>query len=271
MRVVVTGGRGFIGQWVLKELRSRELTGISFDGHDGQDVTDSEHVFQTIGRDADAVIHLAGVLGTEDLFGDARAAIDVNIGGTLNVLRACEVYGTRYVGITMPEVWDNVYQATKRCARDLAVSWNRHYGVPVSHVRAFNAFGEGQKLRPVQKIVPTFAAQAWAGKPIPIWGDGTQTVDLVYAGDVARMLVDALGFGNAEVLDAGTGVPYTVLEVAEMVLSRTAGSGGIEFLPMRKGEHETKIVASGEGWNLQGWKPEFRLQDLNQTIDSYAG
>jgi len=196
-------------------------------------------------------------------------AIDVNVHGTLNVLQACEHHGLGYVSITMPEVWDNVYQATKRCARNLASAWHRHKSIPVSHIRAFNAYGAGQKLRPVQKIIPTFAYRGWRGEPLPVWGDGTQQVDLVWAGDVAGMLVRALAFGHDEVLDAGTGEGQSVADVARQVIAMTGSRSAVEHLPMRAGEHEAKCVAGGEGWDLTGWHPPVRPDELERAVASY--
>lgn len=263
-RVVVTGGKGFLGRATCEKLALRRIEAIPVD-------RERDIVHYAIPR-ADAVIHLAGVLGTEELFTRANEAIDVNIKGTLKVLDACETYGMRYVGITMPDVWPNVYQATKQCARTLATAWHQNYGVPVSHVRAFNAFGVGQKygMGHPRKIIPTFATAAWLGVPIPVNGDGTQTVDLVWSDDVAEMLVRALAFGDDEVFDAGTGESATVLEVAELVRGVAKSSSELRFLPMRKGEvPHTELVAKGEGWDLMGWHPPMRSFALAETIYSY--
>ena len=269
MKVLVTGGHGFIGRHVMDVLAAEEIEAVSFDLSHGQDVCDRFQV-----KDAMAgcshVIHLAGMLGTAELFDQAHEAVDANVHGTLNVLEACEDERAAYVGITMPEVWDNPYQATKRCARNFASAWHRHRGVPVSHVRAFNAYGVGQKLGPVQKIIPTFAHRAWRGQPIPVWGDGTQQVDLVWAGSLAQMLLRATLYGDDQVFDGGTGFGMSVNDVAQYVLGRTGSKAGIEYLPMREGEHPAKVVATGEGWDEMEYTPHGVNWDrLDETIDSY--
>jgi UDP-glucose 4-epimerase len=263
--VAVTGASGFLGQFVVYQLAELGHIPISLDRHlDGWDVrTDF------IPKECGAVIHLAGMLGTSELFDHPLEAVSVNINGTINVLQQCESQGMSYVGITMPSVWANPYQATKRCARDLAAAWHQHRGVPVSHVRAFNVYGPWQKVKGVQKMVPTFAHHAWRDMPLPIWGDGTQQVDLVYAGDVARALVAMLKFGDDEVFDAGTGEGRSVLEVAHMVREITCTDPPNAHLPMRPGETPAKVTADGEGWDLLGWHPTFDADKFAVTVGYY--
>lgn len=265
MRAVVTGGGGFIGSAVVAELERRGHEAIVFDRAGGQDI-----LVDPI-PDCDHVIHLCGVLGTDELFDTPDLAVDVNIKGVLRVLEHCRRVGAGFTGITQPPVFPSVYTATKICAEHLARAWHHTYGVPVSHVRAFNAFGPGQKHGPghPRKIIPAFATEAWAGKPIIVWGDGTQTVDLVHTADVARMLVDATAFGGCETFDAGTGRAFTVNALAEMVKSITGSDSPLDHRPMRRGETPTDIVARGEGWDLVGWHPEFRHDDLVATVGWY--
>jgi UDP-glucose 4-epimerase len=268
--VAVTGGGGFIGKAVTRWLRIK--------GHEPRvldlpefDVKDIESIFRGISGTG-AVIHLAGVLGTHELFDTVDLAIDTNIKGTANVLESARLGGARYVGITMPKVFPSIYTATKLGAEALERAYHHTYGVPVSRVRAFNAYGPGQKHghNHPRKIVPTFATEAWRGRPIPIWGDGEQTVDLVYVDDLGRMLVDALNHGDDMTLDGGTGYAATVNEVAQAVLMITGSKAGIEYLPMRRGESPTKIVASGEGWDRIDWRPQQGMNaDFLETVRSY--
>lgn len=265
MRVIVTGGSGFIGQYVQSALTTR--------GHDPW-VLDGPYDVMDIGEwsKAEAVIHLAGVLGTAELFDDFDRAIDVNIKGTHRVLEYCRKQDARFVGVTMPSVWANVYQATKLCSRTLATAWHESFGVPVSHVRAYNAFGAGQKYGPghPQKIIPTFSTLAYRNKPILIWGDGDQTVDLIHARDVADVLVQALDFGDDELFDAGSGVDMTVNQVAEMVIKTAKSTSAIVHGPMRAGERpHTKLRAEGEGWSKLDRTPRLLEEDLVRTIQSY--
>lgn len=268
--IAVTGGSGFIGNYVVRRLIDLGYDYVIIDRSMGLDILADNGDVEEILRYCTGVIHLAGVLGTAELFDDVNLAIDVNVKGTAHILQMCHAHDLHYVGITMPQVWDNVYQATKAAATKLAAAYHRHYDLRVSHVRAYNAYGPGQKVGTPQKIIPTFANAAWRNEPLPVWGDGTQYVDLVYVEDVAAMLVDALGFGANQVFDAGTGYTITVNEVAAYVLDHVPGTTSkIEYLPMRKGEHGQGVVAEGEGWDKLGWKPMFRLPALKETVESY--
>ncbi|MCW6003853.1 NAD-dependent epimerase/dehydratase family protein [Micromonospora sp. CPCC 205371] len=265
VKIAVTGGRGFIGQATLRAADAAGHDVFAFDRPD--DILGNLDGL----AGADHVIHLAGVLGTSELFDAAEEAITTNVVGTLRVLQWCEAHGAGFTAITMPPVFPSVYTATKICADRLATAWHLAKGVPVSHVRAFNAYGAGQKHGPghPQKILPTFATEAWHGRPIPIWGDGKQTVDLVHADDIGRMLIEATGHGDDAVFDAGTGIAVSVNELADAIINITGSTGGKLYLPMRAGEIPTHIVAEGEGWDRLDWRPELDWARVEEAVHWY--
>lgn len=276
-RALITGGSGFIGSALVARLEADGIEAVVFDRSTGvnNDILNRGMTIEAA-RGADVVFHLAGVLGTHELFDQPGLAIDVNCKGTLNVLDACRYMGAAYVGVTMPQVFPSIYTATKVFATRLATAYHREYSVAVSHVRAFNAFGPGQKYGEghPQKIVPTFAIHAWHGAPIPIWGTGTQGVDLIHTRDLAEMFYQAWVRGGDDfTVDGGTGVSFTVNEVAIAVNSYCNSHGGVVHLPMRRGEQPTKVVATGEGWERipHGLHPQFLSADLFATVNSYKG
>lgn len=267
MKIAVTGGAGFFGRATINAAEQAGHEVWAFDRTMGLDVLGN---LDALG-DADVVIHLAGVLGTSELFDMPETALDVNIKGTLRVLEWCRMHDAHYVGVSMPDPFPSVYTATKVATRRLTTAWHHKHGLRVSTVRAFNGYGPYQAHGPShpQKVMPTFARAAWEGRPLPIWGDGTQAMDLVHADDVGRMLVEATGFGDDEVFDAGTGTPVTVNELAAFVLEVTGSKAGVTHFPMRAGEVPVQITAEGEGWDRLDWKPELDWDRIAETVRWY--
>lgn len=278
MIVLVTGSAGFIGQYTMRALEDRGYIPLPFDLADGHDVLNRDVVMDHVGQ-ADAVIHLSGVLGTHELYDDAHKAIDVNIKGAVNVLDACAQWGNPFVMIEQPHIWYNPYEATKAAAHRFAMAYHLDKDVPVAFVETYNAYGPGQahgKGHP-QKILPTFAVNAWRNLPIPIWGDGEQVIDLIAAPDVADCLVDAVeGPLLANNYVAGTGVPVTVNEAAEVILDAVsafsegeAGQAGVKRRPMRRGENtEEPAVAPYCNYPMRwGYLMETVLSYRNHPVD----
>lgn len=266
MRIAVTGGRGFIGSVVTDMVEQYGHEPVVVDKADGRNI----FRMYEIGR-VDHVIHLAGVLGTAELFDIPLTAVDVNIRGTVNVLEYCREFGAGYTAVTLPPIFKSVYTITKMCADAFAEAWHLTYNVPVSFVRAYNVFGIGQKWGPghPQKFLPTFATRAWRNEPLQIWGDGKQTMDVVSTRDLARMLVEATAYSDCELFEAGCGEEISVVDFAEYILHATGSTGGIEYLPMRKGETPSRIKASGLGWNLLGWQPTLNWDEVREAVMWY--
>jgi UDP-glucose 4-epimerase len=255
MRVLVTGARGFIGEYVCAELMRRGHAVLAFDRRNAGlnfstslgDVRDAEAVAGAAAH-ADAVIHLAGVLGTQETIDYPEEAIATNIGGSLNVFRACQRYSLPCVYITVANHWmENPYSITKTTAERFARMYVKEKGVWIAVVRAYNAYGAGQKAWPVRKIIPSFMRQALRGLPLEIYGDGQQVMDMIHVRDVARILVDSLGQSTADsTIEAGSGEATTVYEIARLVNELTGNQAGVQFLPMRPGEPKGAVVLASK-------------------------
>lgn len=271
MNILVTGGTGFIGAPIIGLFRSHGHTVSAFDRTVGNDIRDKDQCVEAV-KGVDAVVHLAGILGTDELFDAVQDAIDVNIKGSVNVMDACVAHGARYIGITMLPVFPSIYSATKVSSQRFATAFHHNYDLPVTHVRAFNVYGSEQAHGPghPRKIIPAFSTEGWRNEPLRIWGDGLQVVDLIDVHDVARVFLDALNApGRDETIDAGTCVPLTVNEVADFVLEITGSTAGVEHLPMRRGEIPTKVVSYGEGWEHLSFTPTYEPLNLLKTIVAY--
>jgi UDP-glucose 4-epimerase len=269
MKIAVTGGRGFIGSHVAHWAeRMGHVVGF-FDRREGFDILGDLDAL----ADADAVIHLAGVLGTLELFDDVENAVRVNTIGSLRIAQWCLEHDANYVGILVPDVFPSIYCATKAAAHRLTTALHLAKGLKVSHVTAFNAHGPGQAygVGHPRKFGPTFSMAAWQGRGIPIWGDGKALVDPVRAADVGHMLVDACSHGDDIVFDGGTGIAVSVNEIADEV-ARIAGSTTPHaYEPMRIGEDPAgNVAAIGRGWDRLDWRPDTDWQAaLEETVDWY--
>lgn len=269
MRIAITGGRGFVGQHVVAAAEQAGHQVQHLDRADGNDIMGDLSSLEG----ADAVIHLAGVLGTMELFDTIEEAIELNITGSYRIMKWCLENDAQYTGILVPDVFPSIYCATKVASKRIADALHHSEGLKVSHVTAYNAFGPGQKYGPghPQKFGPTFSIHAWQNKPIPVWGDGSHLVDAIPVEQVGRMLVDAVNHSDNIVFDGGVGSTVTVGEIAEHVIAYTRSTGGIDYLPMRKGETKTNVAATGLGWERLDWRPSFSWADLDRTIDWYKG
>lgn len=276
MNALVTGGRGFLGGYVETRLKELGVGVTIYDTADDirNDVTDPIRLAQVAAEARpDVIIHLAGLLGTHELWDTAKDAIDVNIMGALNVGRVASEHEIKMVSIEQPHIWFNVYEASKFAARRMLTGMHYDSGLQVEFVTAHNAYGPGQQFGPnhPQKIIPTFAVAAWRGDKIPIWGDGNQKVNLVYAGDVADALVKralTLYSDPHAQYQAGSNRLLTVNEVAAAVLTAANSSSAIEYFPMRRGEQQAAGYPDPT-WYPREYPYEFDYSTFAATVRWY--
>lgn len=288
MRVVITGGCGFLGSTIALRLLEEGHQVILFDRvapglkglpvdteYRSGDVRDREALADVL-RGADEVYHLAGVLGTSELQESVHEAIEVNVGGTVNVFEAAAACGVPLVFYPgKPNVWLNTYSITKDAAERFARMYNDLGGdTRICSLRYFNGYGPGQALLPIRKIVPAFAVQAARGLPIEVFGDGEQIVDLVFSRDIAAVTIAFTRAGRVDrVPDCGTGVRVSVNEVADTVNRHFGNTAGIRHLPMRPGEtpHTVLTAETGElAEVLGGFAVTPYESALAETLDWYA-
>ena len=270
MKVIgVTGGTGFIGQYVAEELIKKGYEVILVD-YSARSVASEFEIFLADIRDrtamiefaahVDGVIHLAAVLGTQETIQNPTPAAETNILGGLNILDGCKQYGLPLVYAGVGNYWmRNTYSTTKTAVENLLLQYRDEFNCPFGVVRPVNAYGPRQRAAApfapgkVRKIVPAFVCRAISGMDIEVYGTGSQVSDMVHVKDVARAFVVTLeNCSNAKVpqnpIEIGPIQSKTVRDVAELVSSLTASQlnsepVGIKNLPMRPGEKDTSEVS----------------------------
>lgn len=253
--VLVTGAAGFIGRWVTKELLDRGYAVRGFDdlsnGSERNvasfeddprfelvvgDVRDEEAVDAVFESDLSACIHLAAKIDVQESLDSPESHFTVNVDGTYNVLEKCRETDTRLGLVGTCMVYDmagseegidethptkpaSPYAGSKLAAEDVAEGYYHGYDIPVTILRPFNTYGPYQKSDMAGGVVSIFVRRDLEGESLKIFGDGTQTRDLLYATDCARFIVEATFSEetDGEVLNAGTGDDISINDLAALV------------------------------------------------------
>ena len=293
MKVAVTGGAGFIGQYVCEALITLDHEPLVFD-HLGRgeyevmlgDVRDPVSMTE-LAAHVDGIIHLAACLGTQETVRNPRPATETNIMGGLNFLEACSQHQIPgcYIGVGNFNHF-NPYSITKTTIERFCTMYNRDRSGRFNIVRAMNAYGPRQLAAApygpgkVRKITPSFVCRALRNHPLEIYGDGLQVSDMVYVGDVAMALVLALeaaarGEVFEDAIECGPADHNTVLDVARLVIELAESKSEIVHLPMRPGEVPgAVVVADVKTLKRIGMESEDMLplrEGMTKTIEYFQG
>jgi nucleoside-diphosphate-sugar epimerase len=297
MKTVVTGAAGFIGRWVVKDLVERGHDVVGFDNlsngsrdnlEDFSDKSSFELVkgdvrneveVSEVLEDADVCIHLAAKIDVQESIDDPKAHFEANIVGTQNVLEACRKNGARLSLVGTCMVYDvanseggideehpvkpaSPYAGSKLASENMAESYYHAYDLPVTILRPFNTYGPFQKTDMEGGVVSIFTSRDIEGKTLKIFGDGTQTRDLMYVTDCARFIVDGTLEEDAigEVINAGTGHDVSINELAEIVAT---GETDIEHIEHHHPQSEIQKLQCDptKANELLGWEPEVSLKE----------
>jgi nucleoside-diphosphate-sugar epimerase len=296
--VVVTGAGGFIGRWVVHELLERGFTvrGMddlrngsqrniaAFDTEDAFEfttgsVTIRDDVEAVLTEEVDFCIHLAAEIDVQESLDDPDSHFEANIVGTKHILESCREneIALGLVGTCM--VYDMVeseagideshpvkpaspYAGSKLAAENLAESYYHGYGLPVTIMRPFNTYGPFQKTGMAGGVVSIFTNRDIAGKPLTIYGDGTQTRDLLYVTDCAEFIVEATlsDETTGEILNAGTGTDISINELAELIASEDTEIEHVEHHHPQS-EVEKLLCDPTKARSMIDWEPTVSLAE----------
>ena len=271
MKVLVTGGAGFIGANLVRALSERSgndivvLDDLSFgfrsnlDGFDGTFIEGSildENLLATAMEGVSSVVHLAARSSVPRSIAHPLATHTDNATGTALVLEAARaqgdvqvivassssVYGAndtlpKHEGLAARPV--SPYAASKLATETYTIAWGHSYDLPVLALRLFNVFGPLQPpLHTYAAVIPAFLSAAMQGQPLPVHGDGTQCRDFTYVDTVVAVILDAIHrrVSHLEPLNLAFGTKITLLEVIselEVILGRNLP---VDFQPSRVGD-----------------------------------
>jgi UDP-glucose 4-epimerase len=288
MRAVVTGGAGFIGSHVVEALLARgdEVVVVDDLSHGRRenvaagaelhvaDIRDPDAVFDA--ARPEAVFHLAAQA-------DVRASVerpghdaDVNVIGTVRVLEAARRHGAQVVlastggaiygetGGPAPETAERrplaPYGASKLAAEEYLATWNRLHGTSHVALRFANVYGPRQEPHGEAGVVAIFMGVLDAGGTPTIYGDGRQTRDYVFAGDVVAAVLAASGSPGG-VYNVGTGVETSVLELYDAVQRVTGVRREASHAEARLGELRRSVLDVSLAAERLGWTPSHSLDE----------
>jgi dTDP-glucose 4,6-dehydratase len=290
MRVVVTGGAGFLGSHLCEALLRRGDSVVCVDNFStGRPSNISRlrrnRLFTVIEADVSealdvpgevsAVAHLASPASPPDYHRLPLETLAVGSRGTENALRLAAAKHARFVLASTSEVYGDpavhpqsedyfgnvnsvgprsVYDEAKRFSEALAAAYARSLSVDVGIVRIFNTFGPRMRADD-GRVVSSFIAQALNGDPLTIYGDGSQTRSFCYVDDLVRGLVSMLDSQARGPINLGNPTERTMIELAEMVLGATGSTSAIEFHPLPVDDPTRRCPDIGLAVQHLGWTP----------------
>jgi UDP-glucose 4-epimerase len=309
MRALVTGGAGFIGSHVVDALLGRGdevrvLDDLSSGRRENLDsaiaagagliegsITDQDAVDALFGTwKPEAVLHLAAQIDVRRSIADPLFDVELNVGGTIRLLEAArQREGCRVVfastggaiygegeGRQLPLAEDAErrpdahYGQSKYAAEGYIGLYRRLYALETTALRLGNVYGPRQDPLGEAGVVAIFSNAMQKGEPPTVFGDGLQTRDYVYVGDVAAAFVAALDRGAAGTYNVGTGVETSVLDLGALI----ADAFGVEFeprtAPARLGEVQRISIDPARAGSELGWRAECDLKrGIELTADWY--
>lgn len=304
MRVLVTGGAGFLGSHLCERLVSEGHEVVCYDSlltgdtYNLKNLWDNErftyvkyNVTNYVGLDGpvDWVMHFASPASPLDYLEHPIHTLKVGALGTLNLLglakekgagfflaSTSEVYGDPLVHPQTEDYWGNVnpigprgvYDEAKRYGEAMAFAYHRTWKIPIRVVRIFNTFGP--RMRQADgRAVPTFISQALAGEPITVHGDGLQTRSLCYVSDLIEGFIRLLNYtGPAMPVNIGNPYEVTVLHIAEKVKELIGSDSRIQFMDRPVDDPQQRCPNISRAKELLGWEPTVGFEDgLARTVE----
>src|SRR5215213_7047040 len=291
---LVTGGAGFLGSHLCDYLLEQDHRVICIDNLESSTLMNLDHIrddaFTFVNHDVmegiwidesvDYVFHLAALASPIDYLRQPLHSLKVGSHGTHHALglakwkrarfllaSTSEVYGDPQEHPQREDYWGHVnpigprgvYDEAKRYAEAMTMAYHRQQGVDTSIARIFNTYGP--RMRPYDgRAIPTFLRQALDGKPLTVFGDGSQTRSFCYVDDLIRGLYLLAESGDHEPMNLGNPGEFTILELAETVIRVTGASSPIVFEALPVDDPHVRQPDITRAREVLGWEPEIDLE-----------
>ena len=305
-RAVVTGGAGFLGSHLCRALVARGWDVLAVDNlltgrvENVADLLDSpafklrkHDVSQYVAVDGqvDAVLHFASPASPRDYLEYPIKTLKVGSLGTHNTLGLAKATGASYLLASTSEIYGDpdvhpqdegywghvnpvgprgVYDEAKRFAEAMAMAYHRTHGIDVKIVRIFNTYGPCLRAGD-GRVVSNFLVQALDGKPLTVYGDGSQSRSYCYVDDEVRGILALLDSDWIGAMNIGNPNEFTVLELAEQVLAVTRSTSEIVYEPLPIDDPVRRRPDITLANKVLGWRPEVVLREgLARTYEWFG-
>ena len=304
-RALVTGGAGFIGSHLCERLLADGYDVLCVDNYYSSPKRNIEHLlenprFEVIRHDVtfplfvevDEIYHLACPASPVHYQRDPVQTTKTAVHGSINMLglakrtgarilltSTSEVYGDPTVHPQSEDYWGNVnpigpracYDEGKRAAETLFFDYYRQHGLEIKVVRLFNTYGP--RMHPQDgRVVSNFIVSALQGRPLPVYGDGSQTRSFCYIEDLIAGLL-AMMYSPSDVtgpINLGNPGEFTIAELADLVLAEIGSSAGVEYRPLPQDDPVRRQPDIARAKATLGWEPNISLdQGLERTIEYF--
>jgi dTDP-glucose 4,6-dehydratase len=302
MRILITGGAGFLGSHLCDLLLREGHTVIAMDNLITGNVANIEHLagrddflfvkhdvtnFMYVGGDLDAILHFASPASPIDYLELPIQTLKVGALGTHKALglalakkarfllaSTSEVYGDPLIHPQTEDYWGNVnpigprgvYDEAKRFAEAMTMAYHRSHGVDTRIVRIFNTYGPRMRLDD-GRVVPNFIGQALRGEPLTVYGNGSQTRSFCFVSDLIRGIYGLLLSNETGPVNVGNPSEMTIRQFAETINELTGNRAGIIELPLPTDDPQVRRPDITRARTILGWEPQVDLKDgLAETI-----
>jgi UDP-glucose 4-epimerase len=309
VKILITGGAGFVGSHLSDKYTKKGNTVICLDNFMSGNLINIRHLLsyrnfklingdvrdldllEKIMTDVEVVFHLAAQIHVDRSIIEPKLTYDINISGTQNILELARRYDVRKViHASTSEVYGTAqytpmdekhplnaphpYGASKTAADRMCYAYKQTYGMDITIMRLFNIFGPRQRDTGYGGVISIFVRRALSGMPPIVYGDGKQTRDYTYIEDVLSAYDAVLNYKG--ILDGpinfGTGREVKIIDLANKIIRLTGQQGKIKpvYVEPRPGEVQRLLADISHAKKLLKWEPECTLDEgLKKFVDWY--